>query len=238
MSETKFINYAHRGASSYQPENTMSSFRLGLQMGANGIETDVQRTKDGVLVLFHDDTILRVTGQPGRIRDYTYEQLQQFDVQVYGLTGKIPKFEEFLEEFSGRELSFAIEFKQDFTEKDTIDMLNRYHMREKTVLTSFKLDCLMRAALYDPAYPMGYLTSDINEMTVRVMRTIGISQACPQGKRVTPELVSTLHAQGFSVRAWGIKNEDMMKRVYDAGADGMTVNFPDKLAAYIKQAEG
>ena len=50
------INYAHRGASEYAPENTLSSFYLGLLQGANGIETDIQRTKDGVLVLFHDDT--------------------------------------------------------------------------------------------------------------------------------------------------------------------------------------
>ena len=52
------INYAHRGASEYAPENTMSSFYLGLTMKANGIETDVQKTKDGKLVLFHDDTLL------------------------------------------------------------------------------------------------------------------------------------------------------------------------------------
>ena len=55
------INYAHRGASEYAPENTMSAFYLGLIYGADGIETDVQRTKDGELVLFHDDTLDRVT---------------------------------------------------------------------------------------------------------------------------------------------------------------------------------
>jgi len=70
-----FINFAHRGASSYAPENTMSAFYLGLRMGANGIETDIQRTGDGILVLFHDDTLDRVTGQSGKIADYTYEQL-------------------------------------------------------------------------------------------------------------------------------------------------------------------
>ena len=52
-----FTVYAHRGASEYAPENTLSSFYMGLSMGANGIETDVQRTKDGVAVLFHDYTL-------------------------------------------------------------------------------------------------------------------------------------------------------------------------------------
>jgi len=61
-----FVNYAHRGASQYAPENTLSAFYLGLAMGANGIETDVQKTKDGVLVLFHDNSLTRVTGAGGR----------------------------------------------------------------------------------------------------------------------------------------------------------------------------
>ena len=61
------INYAHRGASEYAPENTLSSFYLGMIQGANGIETDVHRTKDGVLVLFHDDTLDRVSDGVGKI---------------------------------------------------------------------------------------------------------------------------------------------------------------------------
>lgn len=235
MQTETFINYAHRGASSYAPENTMEAFHLGLSMGANGIETDVQRTKDGILVLFHDDTIVRMTGQPGRIQDYTYEELLPFDVSNYGLTGKIPTLEEFLEAFSRLDIQFAIEFKQPFTEAQTIDLLERYGMREKTVLTSFKLECLMRAKLYAPAYRAGYLTEDVNPMVLKVLNTIGAEQVCPKSKLITPELVSDLHAQGFSVRAWGVKSEERMKQVYDSGADGMTVNFPDKLTAYIAE---
>lgn len=230
-----FINYAHRGASSYAPENTMRAFRLGLEMGANGIETDIHRTKDGVLVLFHDNTLKRVTGEEGKIKDFTFEELQKITVKMYGMEEKIPTLEEFLQEFSGKDISFAIEFKQDFTEKDAIDMLNKYGMREKTILTSFELNCLMRAALYAPEYKLGYLTNDVNEMTLKVLKTIGVEQVCPQGEIVTPELVKDLHAKGFSVRAWGIQSEERMAQVYDAGADGMTVNFPDKLAEYMKK---
>ena len=75
--DKKFVNYAHRGASHYAPENTLMSFYLGMQMGANGIETDVHRTKDGVVVLFHDDTITRLTGKEGAIADYTLEELRE-----------------------------------------------------------------------------------------------------------------------------------------------------------------
>ena len=229
----KFVNYAHRGASSYAPENTMSAFRLGLEMGANGIETDVQRTKDGVLVLFHDDTLTRVTGQSGSVKDYTYAELQEFSVTVHGQSDRIPTLEEFLQAFGALELTFAIELKQPFTEEDTVAMLNKYGMKEKTVITSFQLECLMRARACAPDYRMGYLTMDINPLTLPVMDTIGIQEVCPEAPLVTPALVEALHGKGYSVRAWGVSNESLMKAVYDAGADGMTVNFPDKLTEYI-----
>ena len=229
----KFVNYAHRGASSYAPENTMSSFRLGLQMGANGIETDVQRTRDGVLVLFHDDTLARVTGQPGSVKDYTYAQLQEFAVTVHGKSDRIPTLEEFLQAFGQLDLTFAIELKQPFTEADTMAMLEKYNMKDKTVVTSFRLECLMRARAAAPDYRLGYLTEDLNALTEPVMEAIGIREICPKAPLVTAALVEDYHKKGYSVRAWGVSNEDLMKAVYDVGADGMTVNFPDKLTAYM-----
>ena len=79
------INYAHRGASEYAPENTLSSFYLGLMQGANGLETDVQKTRDGVLILFHDDTLDRVTDHTGKVSDYTWEELKKVKVsQIVG----------------------------------------------------------------------------------------------------------------------------------------------------------
>lgn len=233
MQRNHFINYAHRGASSYAPENTMEAFHLGIGMGANGIETDVQRTKDGILVLFHDDTILRMTGKPGKIQDYTYDELLTMPVSNYGLSGRIPRLEEFLEAFAHLDLQFAIEFKEAFTEQQTIDLLDRFQMQEKTVLTSFKLECLMRAKLYAPQYKAGYLTDDVNPMVIKVLKTMGVEQVCPKGKLITPDLVEQLHGEGFSVRPWGVKSEARMQAIYDAGVDGMTVNFPDKLTAYM-----
>ena len=233
MQRNHFINYAHRGASSYAPENTMEAFHLGIGMGANGIETDVQRTKDGILVLFHDDTILRMTGKPGKIQDYTYDELLTMPVSNYGLSGRIPRLEEFLEAFAHLDLQFAIEFKEAFTEQQTIDLLHRFQMQEKTVLTSFKLECLMRAKLYAPQYKAGYLTDDVNPMVIKVLKTMGVEQVCPKGKLITPDLVEQLHGEGFSVRPWGVKSEARMQAIYDAGVDGMTVNFPDKLTAYM-----
>lgn len=228
-----FINYAHRGASSYAPENTMLSFYLGVHMQANGIETDVQMTKDGVLVLFHDDTLLRVTGQPGSISDYTFAQLRQFFVKTTGCEDKIVSLEDFLQHFSFRPLRFAIELKQPHIEKQVIDLLNRYEMREKVVITSFDFENLVRARAYDPGYEIGYLTRDTSDAVVSKLQNLGAEEICPEAKLLTPELVQALHAKGLRVRAWGVKDEALMIHAHKCGCDGMTVNFPDKLQQYL-----
>ncbi|MBQ8814894.1 MAG: MBL fold metallo-hydrolase [Lachnospiraceae bacterium] len=236
-SRTQFINYAHRGASEYAPENTLLSFNLGVFMGANGIETDVHLTKDGVPVLFHDDTLKRVTGEEGSIEDYTYEELRKFRVVKGELADRIVKLEDFLEHMSFRDMLFAIELKAEGTAQPVADLVRAYHLEKKVVITSFKYEELCRMCEYAPELRKGYLAKTVTEELLADMRVRGIDEICPIAKSVTAEQVEQWHRQGFNVRAWGVKDEELMKQVYDAGADGMTVNFPDKLAAYICQCE-
>ena len=230
-----FVNYAHRGASEYTPENTLLAFYTGVYMGANGIETDVQMTKDGSLVLFHDDTILRLTGAPGSVRDYTLEQLRQFTFENKGLTDKIVVFEDFLQQFGWRDLTFAIEIKQAGIEDKTVDMIRKYGIQSKTIVTSFMLDSVRATKQYAPEQKVGFLTREINDEMLQQLKDMGAEQFCPEAPDVTAETVARWHAQGFEVRAWGVKDEGLMRQVYDAGAEGMTVNFPDKLTKYIAE---
>lgn len=231
-----FINYAHRGASSYYPENTLSSFKAGVAMGANGLETDVHKTKDGVLVLFHDDKLDRVTDGQGSLTDYTYEELLRLTVRntETGRTDKILSLEDFLKCFSDLDLTFAIELKQSFIEKETIDLLSRYNLRDKTILTSFTFENLARAKAYAPDWRVGLLFNLAKTPDpVSLLKSISGEQLCPYAPDLTKELADQYHALGYSVRAWGVKTEELMKRVCACGADGMTVNFPDKLHAFI-----
>ena len=232
---TKFINYAHRGASECYPENTMSSFLKGVEMGANGIETDVQKTKDGALVLFHDDTLERVTGQTGSIQDYTYAELQQFSVKKGERTDKIPLFEDFLAEFANKELSFAIELKVDGVEKEVVDLLYKYGADKKAIVTSFALARLQKVKEYAPYLHVGYLTKTVDDGVINALVELGVDEICPKASIVTEDKVEKWHRIGFNVRAWGVSDEELMKKVYEAGADGMTVNFPDLLSGYISE---
>ena len=234
-SRTKFITYAHRGASAYCPENTMMSFYMGMQMNANGIETDVRKTKDGVLVLFHDDTLERVTGESGGIQDYTYEELKTFLVKKDNIFDKIPTLEDFLAHFAYRDITFAIELKTDDIEKEVSDLIFKYGLEKKTIITAFEMERLRKVKEYAPLLRVGYLTRIVDGEVINKLIQIGADEICPKGSLVTPEEVAKWHRIGFNVRAWGISNEEIMKRVYDAGADGMTVNFPDLLLRYIEE---
>lgn len=233
-----FVNYAHRGASTYYPENTLSSFRAGVKMGANGIETDVHQTADGVLILFHDDTLDHVTDGKGRVTDFTYAELSRLRVKnaAYDRTDKILTLEEFLQHFSNLDLTFAIELKQPHIEKEIIDMLSRYSMQKKTILTSFDFDSIRRAKEYAPEYPVGLLFGPLDEGDpVEKLRSIGGEQLCPRADMLKAEMVRTWHEMGYSVRAWGVKTEQVMRDTYFLGVDGMTVNFPDKLEQLLRE---
>lgn len=230
-----FVNYAHRGASEYLPENTLLAFYTGIFMGANGIETDVQKTKDGTLVLFHDDTLLRVTGQPGSVEDYTFDQLQKFDVKKQDFTDKIVAFEDFLQHFSFRDITFAIELKGKDVEQDTANLLRKYHLEDKAVVTSFQLEYLKRFRACAPEFQIGYLTQSTDNSTLQTLQELGVEEYCPEAHLMTPELVAKWHAMGFRVRAWGVYDPDLMRHACACGADGMTVNFPDLLTAHLKE---
>lgn len=232
-SRDRFVNYAHRGASEYVPENTMLSFHTGIFMKANGIETDVQMTRDGVLVLFHDDTIKRLTGAEGSVSDYTLEELRQFTFEKNGLQDKIVVFEEFLRTFGWRDLTFAIEIKQRGIEKEIADMIRRYGVGKKCVVTSFKFDCIEKIKAYAPELRIGWLKKEISAEDEAALLAIGGEEICPFAPTLTGEQVERWHRLGFNVRAWGVSDESVMHSVCDCHADGMTVNFPDKLTAYL-----
>ena len=234
-SKDGFINFAHRGASEYAPENTMMAFSLGMYMGANGIETDVQLTKDGVPVLFHDDKLLRVTGQEGSIGDYTYEELRAFDVAKGELTDKILKLEDFLTHFGFRDITFAIELKNADAAEVTAQLIRKYGIGKKTTVTSFKYDALLRIRACAPELKTGLLTGEVDDELLARLRADGIDELCPRATLVTRENVEKWRRMGFHVRAWGVANEQLMKAACDAGVNGMTVNFPDKLRAYLSE---
>ena len=235
MKKNKFIVYAHRGASEYAPENTMSSFYLGLHMGANGIETDIRRTKDGTLILYHDGTLERVMGREGVVEDFTYDELREIPVKhpTNGKSDVVVRFEDFLRYLGAKDITLALELKGADIEADVYALVKKYKLEDRAIVTSFHLDYLIKLKELYPEASAGYLTGDFDDELLMKMKEIGIGQLCPSAVNATPEKVAKWHSLGFNVRAWGVKDVNVMKNAYDAGVDGMTVNFPDRLVEYI-----
>jgi glycerophosphoryl diester phosphodiesterase len=233
------INYAHRGASEVAPENTMSAFCIGLFMGANGIETDVRRTSDGKLVLFHDASMSRITGAEAGIESMTYDDLLKLDFGAYKNSffkgEKIVLFEDFLRYFHDKDIEFAIELKGSGIEKDTVEMLYHYSVTDKSIVTSFKIEELRQIRSFDNSIRLGYLTGRISDETLDLLESLGIKQICPNAKTIDIDSVRATKERGFSVRVWGVKTNELMIRSVTCGVDGLTVNFPDRLNDYMQR---
>lgn len=234
-----FINYAHRGASEYAPENTLAAFYLGLQMGANGIETDIQRTKDGELVLFHDGSLRRILGMEGAIGDHTWPQLARLDFGAYkGVPlyqhERLVKLDTFLHHFGGKPLSLALEIKQEGIAREVVDAVDAHGIWDRVVLTSFHWDSLVAARACAPHAAMGFLTQEITAAVLDDMEALCMGQICPRADLMTEEACALARWRGFSIRAWGVKTEALMHRALALGVDGMTVNFPDLLARALE----
>jgi glycerophosphoryl diester phosphodiesterase len=234
-----FMVIAHRGASSYAPENTFAAFDLAIQMGVSHIELDVHLTRDHDVVVIHDDTVDRTTNGTGPVADHTLEALRALDAGSW-FAGKfagerIPTLSEVLQRYKGRaHIHTEIKGQSAHLSQRTADLVRAHEMAEQVTITSFQKTRLEETRAYAPELPTGWLVAEVSDTVIAQARAMGLRQICPRANVVTPELVHRLHAEGFVVRAWGVATEDLMRRVVKAGADGMTVNFPDKLIAYLR----
>jgi glycerophosphoryl diester phosphodiesterase len=147
----------------------------------------------------------------------------------------MPTFAEVLARYQGRVyLHTEIKGHTQHLAQRTIDLVRAYDMAAYVTVTSFQTTPLTEVGAYAPEFPTGWLVREVHDAIVTQAHAMGCTQLCPRADVVTPALVQRLHAEGFVVRAWGVANAALMRRVVEAGADGMTVNFPDKLLAYLQ----
>ena len=235
-----FVNYAHRGASAYAPENTMAAFKKAFQIGTNGIELDLQKTKDEKIVIFHDDKIDEKSNGTGKISDYTYKELLEFDFGSWFSeefeNEKIVLFEEFAKKFLSEDLTFAIELKTIGIEKQTLEIIDKYSKsKEKIYITSFIFEALENVRKFDKDIKISWLIDEeINQNNIDKLLSIKGSQICPKADKVSNSSIELANRNRLGVRLWGIRDEEIMQKVYKLNIEGMTVNFPDKLKVLIE----
>lgn len=232
--DNDFIIYAHRGASAYAPENTKVAFEKAIELKANGIELDLQKTKDGKIVIFHDNYINKKSNGTGKIEEYTYQELLELDFGIWFdnkyQNEKIVLFEDFARDYLDKDLTFAIELKVLGIEKETLEIINKYKVHNNIYITSFLYEALANVRKIDPNIKLSWLIEDrISKENIEKLLRINGNQICPRASLVSKEDIEIANNNGLGVRLWEIDNEEIMKKVYKLNIEGMTVNFPDKL---------
>jgi glycerophosphoryl diester phosphodiesterase len=221
---------AHRGASAYAPENTHAAFKRAIDLAADGIETDVRASKDGVLVLLHDERVDRTTNGTGRVADLTLAELRDLDAGAWfdpAFAGeRIVTLSDFLDTY-GRQLPICLEVKAPGVEAALVAEVVGRDIVRSTQFTSFSFDSTVALRRLLPDAVVGYLTPNFDDDTIARCRAASLSQICPRADTVTSERVAAARLAGLGVRAWGVGTRELVAQVRDAGVDGATINWPD-----------
>ena len=116
-----------------------------------------------------------------------------------------------------------------------LEMAKEFGVMGKTTFTSFAFEYIQTIKELEPAARVGWLTSDTSDGAIERLLAIGDEEMAPKASTVTEELMKKWRGAGLGVRAWGVTSIELMKQMCHLGVDGMTVNFPDKLIAYMKE---
>jgi glycerophosphoryl diester phosphodiesterase len=230
--DDRVLGVAHRGASLDAPENTLAAFRRALEAGVPAVECDVQRTRDGRLVVIHDQRVDRTTDGRGAVEAFTFGELRCLDAGAWFgpvFAGeRVPSLDEVLDLVANRALLF-LEIKHgpvfyDGIEAQIAGALRRRGMEAATLVMSFDHPAVrtMRATAPDVATAIIYRGRLAD--AAAAARAAGADALCPEWRLVTPEVVAHAHAAGLGVFPWTIDDEESMHRCLAAGVDGVTSN--------------
>ncbi len=239
---------AHRAAHAKYPENSIGAIREAIRIGVDVVELDVHETKDGVLIIMHDATVTRTTGKPGKIRDYTYAELQQFPLLFNGQPSaeKIPTFEEALNEVKGK-VMLDIDFKEGSAEaaQKTVDLVEKTGTAPQVLF--FLYAAKYAPMLHDMDKNIPIMPRSHNaEETVKIMESGKYAAIHIDDSFYSDTLMARVreHGERVWINALG-KYDDMEEKQKDSGFDAMMATFkyanciqtnlPEELLAYLKK---
>lgn len=237
--------YAHRGASGLYPENTMEAFHGALKRRADGLELDVQLSRDGKVVVIHDHRLERTTNGTGAVQQHTWRQLRRLraDKGARPPTSqtRIPSLREVLDAFAPTPLRFIIELKnflvpQPHLEERVIDLIKRYQLTERTVVSSFNFDSLLRIKELEPSQATALLYVGPLQQPWEVGARYGTNQLHVPDDQLTRPLVEEAKARGFQVLGWAIDKSARIRQAAEMGVDGIITNYPGKARKVLRRS--
>ena len=223
---------AHRGASRAERENTVAAFRRAHEMGADGVELDVRRTADDVLVVHHDPLV-----DDGRaIRE----------TQSLELPEHIPTLDGALDACAGMWVN--LEIKNDQSEPDfdpeewvaeaTMALLDRRGEPERWLMSSFRIETIDRCRSLAPQVRTAWLTSIVADDALDILVARGHVALHPWVQLLGKDLVDRCHAVGIAVNTWTCDDPARMRELVEWGIDGICTNVPDIALAVLAETAG
>jgi glycerophosphoryl diester phosphodiesterase len=233
---------SHRGANREAPENTLPAFRRSLALGVDGFENDVHLTKDGRLVVCHDDTIDRTSNGTGLIADHTFAQLRSLDFGGWfapEFAGtQIPSLEEFYELCGGLKI-VNVEIKRapdgsTAAAAGVIRMAKDYGLFERLIISSFDMDMLLACTAADPAARTAYLYHDtelpiveeLDDDLAAFAKKYHLAAYHPFLGFMTQGYIDECHSHGILVNPWTVNQPHALERLRDWGSDGVITDLP------------
>ena len=250
----KELLIAHRGASSLAPENTMESFRIAYELGADIIEMDVQVTKDNRLIAMHDNTLIRTTNyvpkrrfDRGEIRDITLEEIKGLSVNKpfpdkYP-DAKVPTLDEVFDEFKGKDVVILIDIKtwqENNMEELLVDLIKEKEMQDQIVINSFIKYRIKRMRELMPELSIGFLdfsllikndTKTSFELITPIIQKFNVSYN-PQYDNLTEEFINIMCKRGVIMWPWTFNNVSDAIKYFIIGVDGLIANIVDVISKW------
>jgi glycerophosphoryl diester phosphodiesterase len=230
---------AHRGASAYCPDNTMSSFRKAVELKAEMLELDVQLTKDGEVIVYHDFYLDKKTNGQGFVHEHTLAEIQQLDAGSWfseEFAGeKVPTFEEVLA-WSKDKIWLNIELKQlehlhEPLAKKVVQLVENYQMEDQVQIMSFNHASLVEVRNYSKKIITNVISASRLVNPIEYLRSIEAQVLNVPIIHLSPELVAELHHQGFYVHGSMSDDLHVWRTILEWGINAMDTNIPDVMIA-------
>ncbi|MCL5875846.1 MAG: glycerophosphodiester phosphodiesterase [Candidatus Dependentiae bacterium] len=227
---SKPLIIAHRGASGYEPENTLRAFQRALEMGASMVELDVFQCASGEIMVMHDDTINRTTNGTGYIKQLTYDDLKKFDA---GKGEHIPLLSQVFDLIDKRAL-INIELKDRDVIKPVANLI-KYHMEKKSwssdffIVSSFDPVFLQEFHNYCPSIKTGIIVEYNHQDIFEIAKQTHSSYLIVPSHTVTEELLVDARVHGLQVFTYTVNTVSEAQRLAKLGVDGIITDYPDIL---------
>lgn len=216
---------AHRGASAYEPENTLRAVERALELGADLIELDVRLSRDGHVVVIHDERVDRTTNGKGYVKDMTLDDLKGLDA---GLGEKIPTLGKVLDLVKGR-AGLIVEIKAPEAVEKVVQTIEEKRMVREAIVSSFDPHAVKRVKELNSDIKTCVLCSFHPLEAIRLTLKARAEILYLDHRYIDTDAVVEAHKHGLTIYSWATDDPNEAKRLIKIGVDGITTNKPDLL---------